>query len=589
MRPAYLWEMSPTNPEMPVRRPARFLPLIFGASVIISILVIWVSYGFFTQRFTESLRATAQTRTALYAGNIKSTLQKHSVVPFLLTQDLSLAAALETRSYAATSQRLIEVSQEIGSASVFLLDISGRVVASSDRLQIGKFFRDEPYFINALRNTGTVFSTTSSEQNTYRFFFSQKVKSGPKSIGVVVVEVNLREQETLWRELGLLVALVNSQGEVQLSSVLKWRRQPIQSLLDPVQNSASRRLLDALQHTPLNDFVFIDGERLFASEYPVGFRGWQISYFASTQSIAARVNAILALEVMAMAIFAALLFFYLSRRRAQESLRLSLESAELRALNTRLSAEMAQRQRAERNLQSAEQNLEQASKLAALGQMSAAVSHELNQPLAAMRTYLAGAKLLLSRNRLEEAKSSFQRIDDLIGRMGVITKQLKSYARKSDETATEIDLRDCATSAMAMMAPQLGEQTVRIVQNLPKTKVSIIGDPVRVEQIIVNLLRNAIDALEDIPEPRIEITLAAAKTATLSVKDNGPGFEDPEALFEPFYTTKKPGEGVGLGLAISAGIATEMGGRLMAQNATPLGAIFTLELPLAQHQKEAAA
>ncbi|HIP24244.1 MAG TPA: sensor histidine kinase, partial [Rhodobacteraceae bacterium] len=130
---------------------------------------------------------------------------------------------------------------------------------------------------------------------------------------------------------------------------------------------------------------------------------------------------------------------------------------------------------------------------------------------------------------------------------------------------------------------------VRIVQNLPDGKVCTLGDNIRVEQIIINLLRNALDALKDIPEPRIEITLEAGDTARLSVRDNGPGFEDPEALFEPFYTTKAPGEGVGLGLAISAGIATEMGGRLMAQNATPLGAIFTLELPLAQTKNEAAA
>ena len=568
---------------------ARILPIIFGASFIVAALVIWGTYGYFTQSFTENLRAQAQTRAALYAGNIKSTLQKHSVVPFLLAQDVTLSSALQSDDYSSTSQRLIEISEEIGSASVFLLDITGRVVASSDRRQIGKFFRNEPYYVNALRNASTVFSTTSNDQNAYRFFFSQKVKSGPKSIGVVVVEVDLRRQESLWRELGLLVALVNSQGEVQLSSVLKWRRQPIQNLLDPTPASASQRVIGVFQPTSVTDFVFINGQRLFASEYPIGFRGWRINYFASTQDIAARVNAILALEIMALAIFAALLFFYLSRRRARESERLSAESAELRALNTRLSAEMEQRQRAERNLQSAEQNLEQASKLASLGQMSAAVSHELNQPLAAMRTYLAGAKLLVSRNRIEEAKSSFQRIDDLIGRMGVITKQLKSYARKSSENAVEIDLRDCVSSAMSMMAPQLGKETVRIVQNLPESKVNTMGDAIRVEQIIINLLRNAMDALKDIPEPRIEITLESGDKARLSVRDNGPGFEDPEALFEPFYTTKAPGEGVGLGLAISAGIATEMGGRLMAQNATPLGAIFTLELPLAQTEKEAAA
>jgi len=563
------------------------IPASFGLSLVVAFLVIWGSYAYFTQSFTESLRTQAQTRAALYAGNIKSTLQKHSVVPFLLAQDLSLTTALQTDNYVSTSQRLIEVSEEIGAASVFLLDISGRVVASSARRQIGKFFRGDPYFINALRSSSTVFSTSSEDPNTYRFFFSQKVKSGPKSIGVVVVEVDLRTQEVLWRRLGLLVALVNSQGEIQLSSQLDWRRQSIQSLLET--ESTSRRVLDALQQTSLNDFVYIDGARLFAAESSVDFRGWRINYFASTQNVAARVNAILALEIMGMAIVAALLFFYLSRRRARESERLSAESTELRALNTRLSAEMEQRQRAERNLQSAEQNLEQASKLAALGQMSAAVSHELNQPLAAMRTYLAGAKLLVARNRLEEAKSSFQRIDDLIARMGVITQQLKSYARKSGEGAVEIDLRECVTSAMAMMAPQLGKETVRIVQNLPEGKVCTMGDNIRVEQIIINLLRNALDALANIPEPRIEITLEAGETARLTVRDNGPGFDDPEALFEPFYTTKAPGKGVGLGLAISAGIATEMGGRLMAQNATPLGAIFTLELPLAQTSKEAAA
>ena len=581
--------MNAKNSHIALDGQKHILPTVFVISILMALLVLWGSYGYFTQRFTGSLRIESQTRAALYAGNIKSTLQKHSVVPFLLTQDLSLASALETESYTATSQRLLQISEEIGSASVMLLDISGRVVASSDRRQIGKFFRGEPYFINALRNSSTVFSTTSDDQNTYRFFFSQKVKSGPKSIGVVVVEVDLQRQELLWRQLGLLVALVNSQGEVQLSSVIKWRRQPIQSLLDSSDISTSRRVLDALQQTQLNDFVFIDGERLFASESPVGFRGWRLNFFASTKNISARVNAILALEIMGMAIVAALLFFYLSRRQGRETKRLSVESAELRALNIRLSAEMEQRQRAERNLQSAEQNLEQASKLAALGQMSAAVSHELNQPLAAMRTYLAGAKLLVARNRLEEAKSSFQRIDDLIGRMGVITKQLKSYARKSSEGAVEIDLRECVSAAMAMMAPQLGKNTVQIVQSLPEHKVCTMGDSVRVEQIIINLLRNALDALKDIPEPRIEITLQSGDTARLSVRDNGPGFEDPEALFEPFYTTKAPGEGVGLGLAISAGIATEMGGRLMAQNATPLGAIFTLELPLAETKNEAAA
>ena len=203
-----------------------------------------------------------------------------------------------------------------------------------------------------------------------------------------------------------------------------------------------------------------------------------------------------ALELMILALFAALVFYLISRRTTRRSTQIQAESAELHRLNNRLSAEIEQRQRAEKMLETAEQSLEQASKLAALGQMSASVSHELNQPLAAMRTYLAGARLLLKRNRIEEALISFQRIDDLIERMGAITKQLKSHATKSSGAIVTVDLRDSVASALSMMAPQLGQTQVNIIRNLPNHAANVVGDPVRIEQIIVNLLRNALDAVK---------------------------------------------------------------------------------------------
>ncbi len=560
-----------------------------GLSVVIIVTILWASNGYLTARFTETLRNQAVLRAALYAGNIKSVLQKHSVVPLLLSQDPVLSTALQTESFSTTSQRLISFSDEIGAASVFLLDLSGRVVAGSDRRTIGAFLKEEEFFVRALRDNGTVFSATSRDETAYRFYFAQKVESGLDVLGVIVVEVDLRKQEELWRDIGLQVALTDSVGDVLLASDVFWRRQTLQSILEETGlPSTSQRVFGVFQQTPASDFVYINGERLFASEAAVGFRGWKVNYYASTQNVAARVNAILALEVMVLALLVALMFFVLSRRTAMESIKVIRESAELRSLNARLSSEVEQRQAAEKNLQSAEQNLEQASKLAALGQMSAAVSHELNQPLAAMRTYLAGAKLLLSRNRIEEASTSFQRIDDLIGRMGAITKQLKSYARKSGDDPKKIDLRDCVEAAFGMMSPQLGRREVTITQDIPDVPVYVISDALRVEQIIINLLRNALDAVKDVTEPRISVTLSADSDVCLRIQDNGHGFDDPEALFEPFYTTKEPGEGVGLGLAISAGIATEMGGRLIARNATPLGAIFELHLPNAGKITEAA-
>jgi two-component system C4-dicarboxylate transport sensor histidine kinase DctB len=206
------------------------------------------------------------------------------------------------------------------------------------------------------------------------------------------------------------------------------------------------------------------------TESRVGFQGWRMISFTTYSSVRERVNAVLALEIMLFAILLAGFFYLSSRRALSRSVFFQRESAELRQLNEALQREIAERERVEKNLEVAEQTLAQSSKLAALGEMSAAVSHELNQPLAAMKTYLAGAKLLLQRKRPDEALSSFQRIDDLLERMGAITRQLKSYARKGGEAFEPLDARDCVSSALSMMEPQLKQRKVRINRSLPPSR-----------------------------------------------------------------------------------------------------------------------
>ncbi len=401
---------------------------------------------------------------------------------------------------------------------------------------------------------------------------------------MIVVEVDLQRQESFWRRSGANVVLSDSAGDILLASQPAWRDITLQDLLTSTYRPTTSERLFGNDEESTQSFVHINGERLLVSEASVGFLGWDLSYFASLEDAQARVNAFIALELMILAMLAALMFYLISRKTTRKSTEIQAESAELRRLNKRLSSEIEQRQRAEQMLETAEQSLEQASKLAALGQMSASVSHELNQPLAAMRTYLAGARLLLQRNRIEEALISFQRIDDLIERMGAITKQLKSHATKTSDLAIKVDLRDSVASALSMMAPQLGQTQVNIVRNLGDQAATVVGDPVRIEQIIVNLLRNALDAVKPIEDKRIEITLKVEDAVTLTVQDNGTGIEDANTLFEPFATTKRPGEGVGLGLAISAGFASDMGGKLTGRNATPVGAIFELQLPRALAQ-----
>ena len=323
-------------------------------------------------------------------------------------------------------------------------------------------------------------------------------------------------------------------------------------------------------------------------ETRIGFQGWRMTSFTTYAGVRERVNTVIALEIMGFAILMALVFYVVGRKAASRLVFFQRESAELRALNAALQREIAEREKAERHLEVAEQTIQQSSKLAILGEMSAAVSHELNQPLAAMKTYLAGAKLLLQRRRPEEALSSFQRIDDLIERMGAITRQLKSYARKGGDAFEAMDVRASVSSAISMMEPQLRRRDMAISASLPRDPVIIEADRIRLEQVIINLLRNALDATKGIKDPEVKVILTVADEVLITVRDNGHGIDDLENLFEPFYTTKAPGDGVGLGLAISSGIVNDLGGRLTARNGKNGGAVFEIILPLAQSANQAA-
>ncbi|MEL6434881.1 MAG: ATP-binding protein, partial [Pseudomonadota bacterium] len=194
----------------------------------------------------------------------------------------------------------------------------------------------------------------------------------------------------------------------------------------------------------------------------------------------------------------------------------------------------------------------------------------------------------LNRNRPEEAGTSFQRIDDLIERMGAITKQLKSYARQDGNDFQPVNMGDAVNSSLMLMEPQLRQRKVDITRTMPSGPVWVMGDRVRIEQVIINLLRNAMDATQATDDPQIEILLAAGETALLTVRDNGTGIVDIENLFEPFYTTKQAGDGVGLGLAISSGIVNDLGGRLTARNAAAGGAVFEMRLPVMPDETQAA-
>lgn len=558
--------------------------------LIVAAITVWVTNSLLTDRFTEATRTRAELRLALYSGNLLSELRRNAIVPQILARDPTLIGALNSNDFSQSTQRLLSFVEEIGAASLVLLDIEGRTVAATDRNRLGATHRSESYFVDAVRSNSTVFSVIPREAGGYRFAYSRRLESGANVLGVIVVEVDLAKFERAWAGISDAVMVVDSTGSVILATETRWRGLSEEEALaqhTPL-NAIERAFRATADWTAISNDVILRGEAVMRAETRIPFRGWRIMSYTPYDSVRERVNAVIALEIMGFAILLALAFYALNRKNTSRMAVFQRESAELRALNARLQREIAERERVQETLAVTEQSLAQSSKLAALGEMSAAVSHELNQPLAAMKTYLAGARLLLKRNRPDEALASFGRIDDLIERMGAITRQLKSYARKGADALSPVNMGDALASALSMMEPQLRQRQVRITRILPDRPVLVIGDRVRIEQVMINLLRNAIDATKSVQDPEIQIILAAGETATLTVRDNGDGIEDLDALFEPFYTTKQPGDGVGLGLAISSGIVNDLGGRLIARNGHGGGAVFEMQLPILDEDLEAA-
>lgn len=563
---------------------------VIALFVVGAVAVVWLTNHLLTDRLTDTTRNRAELRLVLYAGNVASELQRNSVVPLLLARDPALIGALQSGDFSVTTQRLMSFQTEIGSAALTLMDNDGRVVAATNRNLLGTNHFDDPAFAEAQKAKETVFTVAETETQGYQFNFSRAVLSDSRPIGVVSVSVDLSKYERSWGGFSDAVSVIDSEGKIILSTEPRWRGLTMEEAL--AVRSAPSAIQRALQAT--TDWAqappdaYLRGEAVMRNETRIPFRGWKLVSYTRYDSVREGVNTILALEIMGFAILLALIFYMFSRRAWSQSASLKKESAELRILNARLQREIAEREKVQKDLAVAEQTLAQSSKLAALGEMSAAVSHELNQPLAAMKTYLAGAKLLLQRKRPDEALSSFQRIDDLIERMGAITRQLKSFARKGGEAFEAIDFRSSVSTALSMMEPQLKTRAVKITRGLPRQPVMVMADRIRLEQVIINLLRNALDATKDSSQPQIDILLSAGETATLTVRDNGHGIEDLDNLFEPFYTTKKPGDGTGLGLAISSGIVTDLGGRLTAHNAPGGGAVFEVQIPLLDQQAAAA-
>jgi two-component system C4-dicarboxylate transport sensor histidine kinase DctB len=339
--------------------------------------------------------------------------------------------------------------------------------------------------------------------------------------------------------------------------------------------------------------------RFLAQSRPLPGTPWTLTVFSHLEQVDNIAHSRAAVAVVAAVLLFVFALMLAERRRhlkdrlaAQQALqqahdelerKVDERTADLSAANYLLQDEIAERIRAERTLRAAQDELVQAGKLAVIGQLSTGIAHELNQPLAALRTLSGNGVRFLDRGDLATTRANLERIAQLVDRMGLITGQLRSFARKSGGRLQPVALDGVVDSALALLEPRLRQAGAEILRALPAAAPRALCDANRLEQVLVNLIGNALDAMAGQPAPCIELSAAAIDgKARLSVRDHGPGLpaETLAHLFEPFYTTKPGSDGLGLGLTISAGIVRDFGGTLTGSNHADGGAVFTLEIPL---------
>jgi two-component system C4-dicarboxylate transport sensor histidine kinase DctB len=567
---------------------------------------------------TQQARGTAELNVAL----TRNTLEKYRSLPFILSQDVDIRAALPASSDSRLLQldrKLQTLSRGVAAAAVYVLNPEGVAVAASNWNEAASFvgvdYRFRPYFQGAMATGQAEHFALGTISHEAGLFLTRRIDAEDGTVlGVVVVKVDFQALEAAWRRAHTPLFVSDENGVVLLSGVPGWHFRALR----PLPDGLAEQLRASLQFGDASFEVLpIQGtgglvraqlpDRAAAAPYihvesvVDTARGWSVHLLMPTGSAVAKSRA--SAQALAAAgislLYACCAFGLHLRRRAwrrsrqQADVRSQLEvqverrTAELRRVNLRLTHEMDERQRAENRLHETQDELVQANKLAVLGQIAAGVAHEINQPVAAIRTYADNCDLLLARADITATQANLHTIRQLTERIGNITGALRAFARKASRhtPVAPTRLADAIAGAMLLVGPRQRRQGVACAWLPPAGELYVAADRMRLEQILVNLLQNAFDALLQTEAPRVEIGIEEAfGQVRLTIADNGPGIgaDAMARLFTPFSTTKA--EGLGLGLVISRDIARELGGDLTAANAPAGGAIFLLTLKQSPHE-----
>ncbi|NUT61095.1 ATP-binding protein [Herbaspirillum sp. C9C3] len=597
---------------MRARRNLLILTLFLAATLLVCGLTYRVALG----RAESDQQALAAAQLQIAALDLESILQKYEALPFALGFQSDVRQVLQHPEDALSVDRLNRafktIQQQSRAVNIFMLNRHGVTLASSNWDEefsyVGRDFGFRPYFREAIQGRAGRFYGIGNISSEPGYFIAQPIfrrqdqAEGDLPIGVMVVKVDLAEFEHTWRSSNDPITLTDAGGVVFLSNRPEWKYHSLQALSAPVQRElAGTHQYADLPITPVTTLppALQRGFGMHVSR-PVGRLGWKLMLFPSKARMQrSAMQSTMAAALLMLALAISLLAWYQHRRRLQERLasrnalrraaeeldqKIAQRTGELTAANQAIAAKYAKLQQTESLLRTTQDELVQAGKLAMLGQMAAGMTHELNQPLAAIRAFADNSVKFLARGQTAQVAENLEHISHASVSMGKIIGQLKGFARKSGQAVAVVDLRQAVETSVRLLSSDFQKQEVETRIDMPLT-VQVTGDAVRTEQVIVNLLRNALDAVEEAPRKCVCVMLevdTARQQAVLRIRDSGAGIADEVVphLFEPFFTTKSSSKGLGLGLAISSSIVQAMNGQLSAHNHEQGGAEFVVRLPL---------
>jgi two-component system C4-dicarboxylate transport sensor histidine kinase DctB len=601
--------------------------LLLAVTVLIAVAVGVISHTYAKRYFLNETQARGEVTLRLAVASISSALERYERLPQLLADRTDIRRVLANPSGKALRDQLSIELQRIntllGSSDIYVLDRTGLTLSASNHQMptsfVGQSYSYRPYFSQALSGQSGQYYALGTMSLKRGYYFSAPVKLGADIMGVVTVKIAVDRIEDSWRGGDHLVLVTGDDDVVFMSGrpdLLYKSVQPLNpqrlATLESSRRYANAEITElgsriAGQH---QDVPIVQGELLGDGQFMVLTRqmagpSWTVQVLASTLAAgreAAVVSAIAVLLVLLAGAGAALL---MSRRnqlaerlRLQKLARDELEqrvderTADLNAANAKLKLEVRERKQAEEELKRTQEDLVQAGKLAALGQMSAALSHEFNQPLAALKTYAENAGVFLQRGQPETAGTNLQQVLKLSDRLASISRRLRNFARKPDEKPRPVPVRAVVEETLEFLGARLREAGVPVRVDLPDEDLHVLAGTVRLQQVLMNVVSNAIDASEQAPERGINIfTESAGDETAILVRDHGPGVDERVVgrIFDPFFTTKGVGKGLGLGLSISYNIVKDFGGRLSVRNDPGGGALFRIGLKTATVSRTEAA